>query len=368
MIQAIELKNFKCFEDEAFDLKTLNMLTGLNGMGKSTLIQALLLLRQHFDMGNYEDISLNGDLVRLGNSKDLRHQYLTISEVVISLIDDAGNRANWGLEPSEPDSDHLLVKSQIERDHPIFTSSLFGNHFHYIGADRLGPREYYETSNYKVRNRNQIGLRGEYAANFLLEFGSQPIPIPEMKHDSPAGLTLREQVNAWLGEIRPGTRVSAQPAPDMGLVGLKYRFAAGNDLSNEFRPTNVGGGFSFLLPILVALLSSPKGGLVVVENPEAHLHPKGQAQMGRLFALAAANGIQLIVETHSDHVLNGVRVAVKEGLIEPQDTHVLFFTGAVIEGKFKHYTLSPQIDRNGRIDQWPQGFFDEWEQQLTNLM
>ncbi len=101
---------------------------------------------------------------------------------------------------------------------------------------------------------------------------------------------------------------------------------------------------------------------------EAHLHPRGQVQIARLLSRAAANGMQVIVETHSDHMLNGVRIAVREGLIRKEDASILFFTGDVVADKFVHYSLNPQIDDDGRIDYWPDGFFDEWEKQLINLM
>jgi len=66
--------------------------------------------------------------------------------------------------------------------------------------------------------------------------------------------------------------------------------------------------------------------------------------------------------------LNGARVAVREKIISKEQTNILFFTGDVVEDKFKHYILNPKIDDNGRIDYWPDGFFDEWEKQLINLM
>lgn len=367
MLTEIILKNFKCFEDETIKLSPLNIFTGANGMGKSTVIQALLLLRQNFELGLHDTMSLNGELVRIGNSKDLLYQYFQSHSVGISVTEDELGKADWEWDASV-NSDHLPLKSLVDKEHRIYKSSLFGKNFHYLNAERFGPRVYYETSNYRVINRNQIGLQGEYAANYLAEFQTREIAIKELKHPNSEGLTLYEQVNAWLGEIRSGTRLNITNAIDMNLVGLTYQFLGGSDAGNKFRPTNVGCGFSFLLPIIVAVLSSKPGTLIILENPEAHLHPRGQSQMGRLFTLAAACGIQMIVETHSDHILNGVRVAVKNGVINPEKTNFLYFTGEVIEGQFKYYILNPRIDGNGRMDDWPEGFFDEWENQLTKLI
>ncbi|WP_180834594.1 AAA family ATPase, partial [Vibrio parahaemolyticus] len=66
-----------------------------------------------------------------------------------------------------------------------------------------------------------------------------------------------------------------------------------------------------VLPIVLALLVTKPGGLVIIENPEAHLHPKGQSYLGRLIQRTAEAGVQVIIETHSDHLLNGIRVAAR---------------------------------------------------------
>lgn len=368
MISKIKLTNFKCFENETIKLKSFNLFTGLNGMGKSTIIQALLLLRQNNDIRLLnEGISLNGEFLKLGNCKDLLYQYFDSKEIGIEIAGD-NIKSSWKWN-AETDTDYLSLKkkdSQTNKD--IFQLSLFNENFHYLHAERIGPRVFFETSTHTVVKQNQLGIHGELAANYLAVYQNNPIPIKKLRHSDKEGLTLYEQINAWLGEIRPGTRINVTTNLDMSLVGLSYEFIGGSDVGNRFRPTNVGFGISYLLPVLVAILFSKPGALIIVENPEAHLHPKGQVQMGRLFALAAAHGIQVIVETHSEHILNGARVAVKRGEIKKEAVNILFFTGEVIEDHFKHYILNPKIDGNGRIDYLPEGFFDEWEKQLINLM
>jgi len=370
MISGIKLKNFKCFEDETIELAPLNLWAGLNGMGKSTVIQALLLLRQNYELGslqNDEGLSLNGEFVQIGNSIDLLYQYYKDQQIGIEITTDGTLTVKW-IWDARTNIDTLPFLEKQGDPEPIFKTALFGPGFHYLNAERLGPRVYFETASYDVIKRNRLGWRGEYAANYLAEFSSTQIPVPQLKYPSSSGLTLKEQLNAWLGEIRPGTRIDVTDNLDMSLVGLRYQFLGGRDAGNKFRPTNVGFGLSFLLPVLVAVLSSKPGGLLILENPEAHLHPRGQAEIGKLLAIAAANGMQIIVETHSDHILNGVRVAVKKQLIPPEQIKLLYFHGEVIDDQFKHYIQNPKIDPKGRIDQWPDGFFDEWDRQLSELL
>jgi predicted ATPase len=90
--------------------------------------------------------------------------------------------------------------------------------------------------------------------------------------------------------------------------------------------------------------------------------------MGELLALAASCGVQVVIETHSDHVLNGIRLAVHGGKLEPEDVQLHYFQRQEKQGQAFTEVVSPRIDRNGRIDNWPDGFFDEWEKNLITLL
>nr|WP_275939108.1 DUF3696 domain-containing protein [Polyangium spumosum] len=132
------------------------------------------------------------------------------------------------------------------------------------------------------------------------------------------------------------------------------------------RPSNVGFGITYVLPVIISLLMAEPGDIVMLENPEAHLHPRAQSRVARLCAKAAAAGVQVIVESHSDHVLNGVRVAVHGGEIAPDDVSVLFFAAPSKEPKASVEHI--RVDRRGRLDGWPEGFFDEGDRLLDRLL
>jgi predicted ATPase len=248
----------------------------------------------------------------------------------------------------------------------FYRASLFSDKFHYLQAERMGPRRFFETSDFLVRERNQLGPDGRFTAHFLSIFGREDIAITSFNHPDAKSLTLLDQVEAWIGEVSPGTRIQLTPNIDLGLINLQYAFPMGQLYSKNYRSTNVGFGITYTLPILVAVLSSVPGTLILIENPEAHLHPKGQARMGELLALAASSGIQVILETHSDHVLNGIRVAVHDGKLDPDAVQLHYFQRRFEDGCSS--VVSPRIDRDGRIDQWPDGFFDEWDKSLEALL
>lgn len=355
MISSIHLKNFKCFADQFINLGALTLLSGLNSSGKSSLLQSLLLLRQSYQQGLLpgSGLALNGDLVCVGTAKDALFE--DAEEDVINFTITWNNKlqGTWCFNYDEEADVLDLTSPEVASE--VYKSNLFGDNFHYLQAERIGPRTYLEKSDFQVRMHNQIGTSGEYTAHFLAFYRDKIIPNGKLSHPSAESLKLGFQVEAWMGEISPGTRITINDNPQLDLVSLKYSYG----LSNLYRATNVGFGISYALPIIVAVLSSKPGTLILIENPEAHLHPKGQSQMGQLLALAASCGVQIVLETHSDHVLNGIRLGVHNGEIKPESVQLHYFKRVKDKEKLIIEIISPKIDKDGHLDQWPHGFFDQ---------
>jgi|SRR5579885_563816 predicted ATPase len=366
MICQLHLQNFKCFAYQTLQLKPLTLLSGLNSSGKSSVLQALVLLRQSYQQGLLPEkgLALNGDLVHIGTAQDALFEGAEKDIIGFGLTLENGQEKEW-LFNYDREADVLGLTSPISQTDGIYKSNLFGHHFHYLQAERLGPRRFFETSDFLVRQQRQLGVSGEYTAHFLAIFGREDIQ-PELARADASSLNLIDQVEAWLEEVSPGTRVVLTSNAATDTVSLQYSFLMGTQRSKDYRATNVGFGITYILPILVAVLSSSPGALLLLENPEAHLHPRGQAMMGELLARAAACGVQIIVETHSDHVLNGIRVAVHNGKLKPDDVQLHYFQRRNQDGLAE--VISPNMDRNGRIDRWPEGFFDEWDKSLEALL
>jgi predicted ATPase len=179
---------------------------------------------------------------------------------------------------------------------------------------------------------------------------------------------LLDQIGGWLQELSPGVRLRAERLRGTDEVVLQFNYvgrARGLE-SGAYRPTNVGFGLTYSVPIIVACLAAPEGALLWIENPEAHLHPQGQAAVGELLALCAADNVQIVVETHSDHVLNGIRLSVKREKIAAKDVQLHYFTRDVASGDCA--IESPAILPDGQLSNWPKGFFDQWERSLDELL
>lgn len=367
MIRSLRITNFKCFKDQCFELGNLTLLTGLNGTGKSSVLQSLLLLRQAYQHQFLQKgrLLLNGDIIQLGKAQNVFFEGAESNEFGFCL-DFSGTSAKWYFEYKETADVARLNSEQVSDD--IYDASLFGDSLHYLSAERVGPQPVFETSDYFVHERQQLGVKGEYAPHFLDIFGSEEITNEVLVHSSSdRGRSLKNQVEAWMGEISPGVRIALEPYHGIDRINLQYRFEIGKYMTNKYRSTNVGFGITYTLPILLALLASQKDTLVLLENPEAHLHPKGQFKLGELMARAASCGIQVIVESHSDHILNGIRVAVRKELITPNKVRLHYLQRPTQAGQISSEVISPRLDKEGSIDHWPEGFFDEWEKSLKQL-
>jgi predicted ATPase len=364
MITNITSENFKSFKKISVDTKNLNLLMGLNGMGKTSFIQILLLLVQS-DKLEKGIIELNGTLVRIGQGKDALYQFAQDEHIRLGLTIDSDCILGWEFE-YESDQDELSMRSRL---HPQGTDLLKKSikQFQYISTSRIGPQELYPASTAIASTKKQLGLSGEYTPHFLDIWGDTYIVPQMLRHHESVSEKLLAQTNAWLKEISPGISIATEYL-SVNRIRVDYVFDLQHGKTGSFRPVNIGFGISYILPVIVSLLTSEEGKIIVIENPESHIHPRGQAELGRLIALAAQNGAQLFIETHSDHILNGIRVAVKEKNIDKDNVNILFFDKITTE--FEQYSeiTSIRIDKNGTLSFYPENFLDEWTYQLSKLV
>ncbi len=368
MLEFIRIQRYKALSDASFPLSSLNLFSGLNGMGKSSLIQTLLLLRQSYDQNALfnKGLLLNGDYVKLGTGQDVLSEHADVNTIEFILTWTECNPCTFKFEYSARSDLQPIGKNVHTLNNPEIYS-LFNKKFQYLSADRISPKSSYEVSDYNIKDMNSLGNHGEYTAHYIAEYGLAPMSIHAFKHERANSLYLLDNLNKWMSEISPGIRIHAELQIAINTVSLSYAYEQGNEVTADFKPQNVGFGLTFVLPVIVSILRSKPGDMLIIENPEAHLHPGGQSIVGKLCAIAATHGVQLFIETHSDHFLNGVRVAVREGLVK-HDHVRLFFLERSESVSHASDVISPEIDKNGRINKWPKGFFDESDRQLEKLL
>jgi predicted ATPase len=375
MLERILLENFKASRYVPARLAPLTVLAGLNSSGKSTLLQALGVLRQSYDAnGGTNGLSLSGQLVQLGKYGDLLTEGAESDVVSVTVVEDS-KEYQWVC--GGPIDANQVPFSKIPKPEANFVTT---PHFQFLQADRIVPRTLYPQAPQTAQATGFLGPRGEYTIDFLYSAAKQT--VPRERTFPRTGLGIREellskvaptdglldQVAGWLQQLSPGSRLFSDPVVGTDEVLLKYRYEGRiREVSTNFyRPTNVGFGLTYSLPIIVACLAATKGALVLMENPEAHLHPQGQSALGELVARCASDGVQIIVETHSDHLLNGVRLSVKKKIIDKGSVALHFFSRSVETGEASVET--PAIMDDGRLSNWPNGFFDQWDKDVEELL
>lgn len=288
MIRKLAVKNFKCFESLELELKPLNVLMGLNGMGKSTVLQSLLLLRQSSQENGLFWLKLNGKYVSLGNGNDVLSEKAEEEEIGFFIKEDAGElltRYDY-----IPESD-LLPNRGLENDVlEEGKSVLFGDRFLYLSAYRIEPRNLYHIADEKEISRRDFNNNGELAIHYLSLYGARDVENDCVIYNSIEDRSLNEQVRCWLSLISPGILPQISVNAALRNAELKYAFHEGEERTNAYKSVNVGFGITYVLPVIIALLTSKRGDLLLLENPEAHIHPAGQRWLGELIARASAGG------------------------------------------------------------------------------
>ena len=371
MLRNIKLTNFKCFEKLDLNCTPLNLLCGLNGMGKSSVIQALLVLQQSFEIGELSQgrLVLGGTRVDLGAALDVLFEDADREEVGFALQSDATSDKCELFFGYSSTSDQLSVVVQ-DADASVSYVPMewqdeppFGGNLVYVNAERVGSRKLYPLSSVLAR-RADFGASGEYAWNYLSHHQDDLLLGDDPRCGKNASRRLLAVLNLWLQDVSPGVHLQLDPVTAADVVVAGFSFDRPGDVaSRRHRATNVGFGLSYVLPVILALLSPP-GALCLIENPEAHLHPRGQTRLADLAARAAMAGVQVFVETHSDHFVDGIRIAVRDGIIPPADVALSYFE----REDNKTIIVSPRLDRAGRLSAWPAGFFDQHEENLARLI
>lgn len=393
MLTGLGLKNFKCFESLDLRLAPLTLLCGSNGAGKSSIIQSLLLLRQSKIGSALETgtLLLRGPLVDLGTGRD------------VLLEDSASEVLEFSLQRSDT-SETLRLKSERIKDkfrlnlksvrssvssHDMRPDNLsdggrlsgktvgpsagdnwrwnhippFGGQVVYVRSERSSRRNnlwYTDIIDCCKGYENQREVSMDHSS--LIQ--DQPLPNDDIRCNGIPDRCLFSVVEHWYEQLIPTPILRLERAnnPDSGTAGFALMRRDGGG-KRPYLAANVGLGSIHIIPVLLALLA-PSGSLCLIEHPEAYLHPRGQTKLSELAVRASLAGVQVVIETHSDHFLDGIRIAIRDRMISPDNVAIHYFqhTGT------KADVTSPMVDSEGRLSSWPEGFFDQHEENLSKLL
>ena len=322
MIKRIKLHGFKSYVDQELEILPLTVLTGLNSSGKSSIIQAIRVLE---NVVAYEDKEKAFHQLNIGNVNEVINPNSGNNMEIVSFPDDNLN--------------HFTKYS--------FSDTIYVGPFPkiiYVSASRKGA-----AATIPMNSSFELGPEGDNVLN-VIDHNYDTI-LNDILQDGAEGKTFNYVLSGWLQKISPGVKFESR---------LERKADVSYSLYDQHRASNVGFGLSYTLPVIVALLlgTIENDTLVMIENPEAHLHPKGQYELSRLICLCVEAGAKVIVETHSDHLFDGIRIFCKESETS-FNKKVISYWCQLNEDKCTTVE-AVKISEKGVVNNWPQGMFDQF--------
>jgi len=248
-----------------------------------------------------------------------------------------------------------------------FIQEFFINEIKYLGPLRDEPKPLYPLM--PSADDKDIGLRGEFTAAVLnLHKTDQITYIPSASFKSPAvsnlwtERTLESAVTDWLDYLDVAESVKTF---DRGKIGHEMKvYMPGSSMAHDL--THVGVGVSQVLPILVICLLAKPNTVILIEQPELHLHPKVQTRLADFFLSMAMLGKQCIIETHSEYIINRLRFRTAAAKAETVASLMKVFFVEKIKGNSVFRPV--EINKYGAIIDWPDGFFDQSQAEAEQIL
>ena len=403
MIKKIGIRGFKALQHmDRKDVGKLTLLTGINGRGKSTFLQSLLLISQSLRSANSSLMNLCpiGDWVSLGVFKELINNdndnkvvvfefetttrqeedvVLTYAvnsqkESIGELISCVVNGEESLFEETESDinseqccavngDDSLHYETELnyeqhelnKEEKPLSSLTYHDltelnrlQNMYYVASDRYAAKGE-ELLNEALRP-NYIGSQGEYVLNVL----------------SHCSMVQLNQLKDAMSQILDGAYIEFKTDSINNRISL---FIDSTDNGKNFRPVNVGYGYSYAISLLLSVILANDNDVLIIENPEAHLHPQAQARlMEYLVRVVNEKNVQCFIETHSDHIVNGLLVSLRENRIGLDDAQILFFDRKIKDDKSYIEVSNLELTKYGRVRKPPKGFCDQYGIDLRKLI
>lgn len=411
MLKHLTIDNFKAWKKADMRLAPLTGLFGTNSSGKTSILQFLLMLKQTVESPDASLVlNLNGNYVELGTFYDIISEHDLKNELVFKIdyfdkslyeflksgelefnckINEFNNHIvasaisnnfnNAGYEIIEGKKFFVndingrrnigdisrLIKFydyeindiiQIQRNNSsifngTFLTTFLENLFkkiHYLGPLREPPKRVYQWGG---ERRSLLGNRGEFVIEAIL--GAQDRD-EDIEHEGKK-YSLEAYLAFWLRELGLIQDFQIASITEGGrLYEVKVRLTA---KSPYVLLTDVGFGVSQILPVLTLCFFTPKGSILLIEQPEIHLHPRVQAGLADVFMDAIEKrGVQIILESHSEHLLRRLQRRIAEDKFDNENA-ALYFCNKNENGYSDLQILD--LDEFGHIKNWPDNFFGD---------
>jgi predicted ATPase len=231
---------------------------------------------------------------------------------------------------------------------------------HYLGPLRAQAKRYYVAN---LGTDPGMDSSGEFLPYVLRDSSDQRVlNVPPGSHGKPVRQTLAEALDGWVAFLRTGDTSPQKQTSDevvlntteQVLVQINVKSVSG---AESHALADSGFGYSQVLPILVRGLLADQGSTFIVEQPELHLNPSLQVRLAEFFISMVRAGKQVLIETHSEHIVNAIRVLTAEDATGFMSERSRIYFIDTSGSKPALHELSVQKD--GTVPEWPRYFFGE---------
>ena len=418
MITHSRMKNFKSWKDSGkVELAPLTGFFGTNSSGKSSLLQMLLLLKQTIGTNEVLFFGDENSPINLGNFDEVIHGHNLEATLELEFgcelkeaceIEILGRHAEGGLDNFPVLINNFSLKTDIQVDGeevrlerfrygfescdiseikwesyrlhyknllgneetvPMSINSFYGgpastasdvlrplsaafeelfSHVYYLGPTRVHPQRHYHWSD---KDPTDVGLWGDKVIDSLLCAHMRRVKISK---DGKA-VTIEDRISEWLREMDLAHSFSLEPLGHLKNDNYEVRIQK-STASPAVTLADIGYGLSDLLPMLVLCYYTPEGSTLILEQPGIHLHPKAQADLADLLIeVITERNLQILVESHSEHLLTRLQRRVAEKQIDQDDIALYFCRN--INGESTKERL--EVTESGDIKNWPEDFFGD---------
>lgn len=356
MLSRLLIDGYKSINRQEFELRNFTLLAGINSAGKSSVLQALLYtVQMQAKQGKAEK---KRPYVDLGRLSDVKNSIKGNREILFQLdVCDGGNidQTEVRITPGE-NVTSVSITMPSEQIRPNYAKT---HNVVYLSVERSGVEKAYDMN---LDHPRDIGGRAEYAFAYLASFGQDPLLEEKFSYQPElVGMSMNNQVNYWLGYMMD-FHIRTSMVPDVDQVVVTYSNAADN---HYYRGRHVGTGITYIAMLIIAALTCKQGDALIIENPEIHLHPRAQSKFMEFLAYLSERGLQIILETHSDHIYNGMRKCIKKGRLSREKTAVYFLE---LDDTMQTKVCRIQLNEQGAEENHPYGMFDQFDDDLDELL
>lgn len=358
MLTKILVDGYKSIDHIELPLRGFTLFSGVNSAGKSSVIQAIryMMELQGLQIANRMEELPDSILDFFGKCNDIKGNREFIFELSLCGLenDEYSVAARCGIQNGR---NTIHLKGFDDQDR--IKAYLKAHRVTYLSSERVGVKNYYLLAPQDSKN---IDSQGEYAYSYFARYGQDELPEQAFIQDKEKiGTSLNNQVNYWLDYLL-GFQMRGPIFDEAKLTVVKYTNSRSN---HSYKPEDVGTGVTYISTLLIAALSCRKGDTLIIENPEIYLHPRAQSRFMECMAFLCGRGLQVILETHSDHIYNGMRKCIKKKMLSRDEIASYYF-----ELDESMQTVIHEIKYNsmGAEENHPYGMFDQFDDDLDELI